>query len=151
MKRRLFEFIEYTGMSVRRFENACCLQRGNVSSMTDNSAIGSDKLSKIIDAFPELNIEWLLCGKGEMLHNDEMIQGATGRGGIMGANGTMCVSNRRIQNGITEVLLSQLEEKCRLLEERLKEKDTQMKEKDIQMKEKDIQIGKLLEAVLRNK
>ena len=35
--------------------------------MGEASAIGSDKLAKIIDAFPEVDLYWLLLGAGDML------------------------------------------------------------------------------------
>ena len=71
MKKRLLQIADYLGMSVRAFEAACELQRGNISNMSENGAIGSDKLSKIIDSFPDINPEWLITGKGEMLKSEE--------------------------------------------------------------------------------
>lgn len=70
MKERLLQLADYKGLSVRAFEQECGLQRGNISNMSENGAIGSDKLSKIIDAISEVNIEWLITGKGAMLKNE---------------------------------------------------------------------------------
>jgi len=70
MKKRLLQIADYLGMSVRGFETACELQRGNISNMSENGAIGSDKLSKIIDKFPDINLEWLLTGNGQMLKSN---------------------------------------------------------------------------------
>lgn len=64
---RLINIAEYYGYSVRGFEEKCGLNRGNISNMGENSSIGSDKLSKIFDAFPELNPLWVISAKGEML------------------------------------------------------------------------------------
>ena len=47
------------------FESEIGLSHGYVNSITKN--IGNDKLEKIVERFPELNIEWLLFGKGSML------------------------------------------------------------------------------------
>ena len=55
---------------MRKFEEYCQLGRGNISNMSENSSIGSDKLSKIIDAFPEVSAEWLLTGRGDMILKD---------------------------------------------------------------------------------
>ena len=85
MKKRLIELIEYLKISVRKFEVDCSLQRGNIGNMSDDSAIGSDKLSKIIDKFPFVNIEWLLTGKGTMLKNNQVI-GDVENSNIVGAN-----------------------------------------------------------------
>ena len=68
---RLFRIAEYKGLSMRKFEEICNLNRGNISNMTENGTIGSDKLSKIIDAISDVNIEWLLSGRGEMLKSDD--------------------------------------------------------------------------------
>ena len=38
--------------------------------MSNESSIGSDKLSKIIDTYSSIDIEWLLTGKGDMLKNE---------------------------------------------------------------------------------
>ena len=70
MKSRLTEIADYVAGSTRSFEVACGLQRGNIGNMSDDGAIGSDKLAKIIDAFPFLDVEWILTGKGEMIKAD---------------------------------------------------------------------------------
>ena len=67
MKKRLLEIASYFAVSVRRFEEECGLKRGNISNMTEDSSIGSDKLSKIIDKYPSINLEWLITGNGDML------------------------------------------------------------------------------------
>lgn len=73
MKKRLLELADYYSVSVRKFEEECGLKRGNISNMTDDSSIGSDKLSKIIDRYPFVNMEWLITGKGDMLKNKTYI------------------------------------------------------------------------------
>lgn len=67
IKARLQKLAEYYGFSIRKFEEYCGLNRGNISNIADQGAIGSDKLSKIIDKNPNISFEWLLTGKGEML------------------------------------------------------------------------------------
>ena len=65
IKERTLEFIKYKGISVKEFEIRCGLSNGYVSSM--RKGFGTDKLSNVLSAFPELNREWLLYGEGEML------------------------------------------------------------------------------------
>lgn len=67
IKERLTSLANYYGFSMRSFEDKCGLNRGNISNMSDNSSIGSDKLSKIFDNFPDINPIWLISGKGDML------------------------------------------------------------------------------------
>lgn len=63
IKERLYETAVNKGLSVRSFEEMCGLGRGNISNMKENGAIGSDKLAKIVDTYPDLDIVWLLTGK----------------------------------------------------------------------------------------
>ena len=71
IKARLLNVADYYGLSIRKFEERCGLIRGNISNMGDDSAIGSDKLSKIIAECREINLTWLLSGDGPMLRPDD--------------------------------------------------------------------------------
>lgn len=62
IKERLYSIAEFEGLSVRAFEERCGLGRGNISNMAPGGAIGSDKLTKIIDAFPDIDLNWILTG-----------------------------------------------------------------------------------------
>lgn len=63
LKDRLKWLAQQKGLSIRAFEEKCGLGRGNISNMSQDGTLGSDKLSKIVDAFPEINLYWLLMGK----------------------------------------------------------------------------------------
>ncbi len=65
IKKRIFEFINYLGLSVRQFEINCGLKQSVLSSKSDN--LGSDKILKIINAYPDLDLNWVFTGKNEML------------------------------------------------------------------------------------
>lgn len=67
-KDRLLKYIEHTGLATSRFENLCGLSNGYVRNL--KSQIGEDKLSNILNVFPELSKIWLLTGEGEMLIGD---------------------------------------------------------------------------------
>ena len=67
LKKRLKTFISKKRLKISFFESEIGLSHGYVNSITKN--IGNDKLERIVERFPELNIEWLLLGKGEMLKN----------------------------------------------------------------------------------
>lgn len=62
IKERLISIAEFEGLSIRAFEERCGLGRGNISNMGPNSAIGSDKLTKILDTFPDIDLNWILTG-----------------------------------------------------------------------------------------
>lgn len=67
-KDRLLKYIEHTGLATSRFENLCGLSNGYVRNL--KSQIGEDKLSNILNVFPELSKIWLLTGEGSMLVNN---------------------------------------------------------------------------------
>lgn len=65
VKERLIAFINYLGISKNAFENACGLSTRYVSNIS--ASVSPDKLKQISLKFPELNVEWLLTGQGDML------------------------------------------------------------------------------------
>ena len=42
----------------------------NFKGVQKKSALGSDKIDKIYSKYPDLNLEWLFSGKGEMLKSE---------------------------------------------------------------------------------
>lgn len=66
MKERLEKFIEYREISNRRFLLNCGLSETYINTMTGNPS--GDTLAKIQKRYPELNIQWLKTGEGEMLN-----------------------------------------------------------------------------------
>ena len=65
IKDRVLEFIKSEEISVKRFETRASLSNGAVSKMGDNTR--RKILDKIVSAYPQLNMNWLLTGEGEML------------------------------------------------------------------------------------
>lgn len=66
IKERIYTFIKYKDISVKKFEELCDLSNGYISSM--RKGFGTDKLNNVLRLFPELNREWLIYGEGEMLN-----------------------------------------------------------------------------------
>lgn len=62
---RILEFVSAKGLSVAEFERLCGLSNGYVRKVKDS--LGKRGLSDILRRFPDLNSDWLLTGKGEML------------------------------------------------------------------------------------
>lgn len=72
MNERLKQFIEYLQLSTRAFEQKISVSNGLIARfVSKNTSIQSDVLSKICDTFPELNFDWLVTGKGEMLRGSD--------------------------------------------------------------------------------
>ncbi len=68
VKDRVIAFIQSTNLTVKGFERKAGLSNGAVSKMGNSPR--SVIVEKIIDAFPNLNRDWLLTGEGEMLNSD---------------------------------------------------------------------------------
>jgi len=71
---RLVEFISYAGLSARQFDLSIGASNGYTLRMKKNHAsIGSDVIENIVRTYPQLNLIWLITGKGEMLNPDRSI------------------------------------------------------------------------------
>ena len=71
LKERLIEFIKSQGLSQGKFEKRINFSNGYVNSIS--KGIGGDKLQRIIGEFPQLNSDWLLYGRGNMLNNEKEV------------------------------------------------------------------------------
>lgn len=66
-KTRLTQFYkEHLKMSQNKFEDSCHIVKGNLSQIKTKGP-SVEMLIKISSAYPELNLNWLIMGKGEML------------------------------------------------------------------------------------
>lgn len=73
IKERLLIFIEFKGLTKKRFEQITGLSNGYLNNFKGN--LGGHKLECILTSFPELNKNWLLFGEGEMLKSETSIGG----------------------------------------------------------------------------
>lgn len=78
---RILKFIEYKGISVNAFEKSI----GKSTNYVRNSkSFTSNVLASIMEIYPEISIDWLIAGKGDMLKSttskyllsDEFVEGA---------------------------------------------------------------------------
>ena len=66
---RIKQIIDYKKISTRQF----CIEVGVANGFLDKvKDVGSEKLLKILNTYPELSPEWLLTGKGKMLKEEEV-------------------------------------------------------------------------------
>lgn len=65
MKKRLIEFLAYLDVGQNKFEKIVGLSMGYVNKVGDS--IREANLAKISAVYPDLNINWLKTGEGEML------------------------------------------------------------------------------------
>ena len=65
---RLLSYLEFKNISVYAFEKNCEVANGYLGKqMRGKGTVGSDILEKIADKYPDLNLVWLITGKGKML------------------------------------------------------------------------------------
>ena len=70
IKERLKSFIMFKNISVREFERQIGVAYGFLANMLNSTS--PEKLMRISKQFPELNIEWLMTGEGEMLRPNQV-------------------------------------------------------------------------------
>lgn len=70
VKERLKKYIEYKGLSMRKFCLSIGVSTGYVNNI--NQSIQPAKIDSITIQYPDLNTGWLLTGEGSML-KDELV------------------------------------------------------------------------------
>lgn len=71
LKERIGHFISYKNMTTTSFEKAVGLSNGAYSKMGENTR--QTTLKKICAAYPELSLEWIKAGVGDMLNGTETL------------------------------------------------------------------------------
>jgi hypothetical protein len=69
-RKRIFDFIENQGIKPSNFLQKTGLKKGFIDKSHIDSGATDILLSNILDAYPEINAEWLLTGRGPMLKKD---------------------------------------------------------------------------------
>lgn len=65
MEERFEKFVEHSAGTIKMFYHTCRINRpGKVSELTCYDLI------KIHSVFPELNLDWLITGRGSMLYSE---------------------------------------------------------------------------------
>lgn len=75
LKQRVIQYCDYAGIKISAFERRASLSNGYFNQVKKDPS--PSKLSQIKSIFPDLNIEWLLTGEGQML-NTQIDQPAAG-------------------------------------------------------------------------
>lgn len=69
IKSRLLQFAESQGIPKGEFYEKISMFPSNFAGKGGESALKSDNIVKVLNEFPELNSDWLLLGRGEMLRS----------------------------------------------------------------------------------
>jgi hypothetical protein len=109
MLNRLKEYIDYKGISISAFEKSIGMSNASFGkSLKKGGTIGADKLEIILKIYPEISLNWLVTGEGEMLKKDLVNKSPPGECG-----------------------------RCQILEERLKEKEKYIEDLRAWLSDKD--------------
>ena len=73
VKQRIVAFIRHEGLSQGKFESLCGISNGYINNLKSSPTV--PVLQKIISAFPDVNLEWLVSGIGEMSKSDSPTAG----------------------------------------------------------------------------
>ena len=76
--KRIQRFAQLNKLSIGKFEEAAGLSHNVIqNAIQRNSHMSDDTLGKIMTAFPELSMKWVLTGKGEMLLTTKDVLGSS--------------------------------------------------------------------------
>lgn len=134
LQSRLQRFILHKDINMQTFERLCGIGQGLGSRLSNKSY--ATTFARIAKAFPDLNIEWLKSGTGEMLRSDGAPSSAS-----LSMSGHSQLAMRDIRNGSDSSRVPVLEERVRSLEAAL---SSQEKYYQSLLSEKDARISDLL-------
>lgn len=68
---RIMQLVSSLNMSARQFDISIDAANGYILRMQKNNAsVGSDVIERIVKAYPQVNLVWLITGKGDMFIED---------------------------------------------------------------------------------
>lgn len=72
MIERLLQIVEYYKLSVREFERLIGVSEGVINkTIARNTGLKAETIQKIVEKFPQISLNWVLLGEGEMLKSDD--------------------------------------------------------------------------------
>lgn len=113
IKARILEHIECEGLSKRKFY----LKTGIANGVLDKeTGLSEDNIEKYISAFPDINADWLLTGKGSMFRaflDEKVVVTGVREGRTMRRNGSQLVPlyNISATAGIVELMSGDMQKK----------------------------------------
>lgn len=76
IKERLVEYLKISGISKKDFSEKTGISLWNLTGKSMQSEIGGSQISRSLVFLPNLNPDWLLLGKGEMLRQNTPVAAA---------------------------------------------------------------------------
>lgn len=110
IKQRILKYIDIKGIEKKKFFDSISVAASNFRSKSLYSEVGGDVIAKISSKYPDINPQWLLTGKGEMLIDLE--QSDFNRRAIA----LDAVTRHSSARALTKERIGRLEDKIKLLE-----------------------------------
>ena len=105
MLNRIKQYIDSKNIKVSAFEKSLGMANATFGkSLKNGGSIGCDKLEKILNTYPDINLYWLVTGNGAMLKEE------------------------KVEDLSLEVLAKERCENCNTLERLIKNQDERIKE-----------------------
>jgi hypothetical protein len=138
-------FIKYKRIGQNAFEKNIGIAPGHLHGVKNISDKLCDKISQV---YPELSVEWIQEGSGEMLKLQPISQTIGDNnhdivGNVQGSGHTITHNDSKLVSKLHEIIY----EKDRLIERVVEENNRRDDEKFMMLKERDSQTGKSLELL----
>lgn len=105
MKDRIISLMKHMGMSQKVFAAEICISEGALSSIFSGRTKPTlNTVNNIHERFPEVNMGWLMDGKGEMFTSVSPSSGQTGTGDGVSANAPSPATGLPLQSSFLEQL-----------------------------------------------
>lgn len=73
---RIYKYLDFQDVAVSNFERKTGISNGYLAKMrARNADVGEGILRKVLENCPEVSVEWLVTGRGEMLRAVGAVQG----------------------------------------------------------------------------
>lgn len=86
IKERVLEYIKINNLSKQEFCEKTGISYANMVGKSLRSELGGEQIYEILQRFPDLNSDWLLLGRGEMLRSLGQNVGNITHGTAVGVN-----------------------------------------------------------------
>lgn len=116
IKERVIQLLENKGIAKEKFYEKIGITSANFRGNAKKTPLNSTAIENILSEIPDLNLEWLLTGKGSMLKSEEisrLSQNITGNSNNQSGNDTNITGNSSQQ---VNELQKQLKERDKEIE-----------------------------------
>lgn len=146
LQERLLKFLKSYGITMQYFEQQCNIAQGLGKKLSEKSY--STTFKRIAEGFPQLNIEWLKTGKGEMtIPSTNINMTRHNSPGDNDVYGNILKNTQKPPTTNEKETEASLKKELSYLRELLKEKERLISEKDERISELTERINELKERI----